>query len=65
MDLIKNNMSNIKKLTLLEYHKKYPKRPGDTVEKFFKYERFCSKNPLSKNEDYHLWYSRLAAYMEK
>ena len=53
------------KLTLEDYHKKYPARPGDTVEKFEKYEAFCAKNPCPQTvEGYLQWYAKLAAWME-
>lgn len=50
--------------TLDEYHTKYPARPGDTPEKFARYEEFCEKNPCpSTFEGYNRWYARLADYM--
>jgi hypothetical protein len=55
-------------MTLEDYHKKYPARAGDTVEKFEKYEAFIAKYPSPSFEDefaaYQSWYSDLTNYME-
>lgn len=53
-----------KKLTLADYHKKYPARHGDTVEKFARYEEFCTKNPCPNGDGYFSWYARSAVWME-
>ena len=51
--------------TLEEYHLKYPARPGDTPEKFARYEEFCEENPCPASLDaYHRWYAALAEWME-
>lgn len=54
--------------TLEDYHKIYPARAGDTVEKFRAYEAFCERSPVPKFEDgfraYQNWYNALAAFME-
>lgn len=56
----------VKKKTLKEYHKIYPARVGDTVEKFHKFEKFCEKHPYPKlGDDYHSWYAKLTKYMNK
>ena len=58
--------------TLEEYHKKYPPRPGDTAEKFARYEAFCERDPSPRitdpdytGEKWDQWYGRLAQHMEK
>lgn len=62
----------MKKLTLAKYHKKYPARLGDTVEKFYRYELFCESNPRPSlkncksnwSEEYNKWYAKLSKYMD-
>ncbi len=60
-------------MTLEDFHKKYPARPGDTVEKFQRYEEFLAKDPppippsvyeRDFFDEYSAWYARLAKWME-
>jgi len=52
-------------MTLEDYHKKYPKRPGDTVEKFARFEEFLRVNPRPEpNGNYFAWYYLLSKWME-
>lgn len=55
-----------KRKTLEDYWKKYPRRPGDTVEMFERYEDFCKRNPcpVGSTKDFYEWYAKLADHME-
>lgn len=50
--------------TLADYHLTYPARPGDTIERFARYEAFCLKEPYIEGDNYHSWYARLTTWME-
>jgi hypothetical protein len=49
----------------VDNHKNSPTRPGDTVERFARYEAFCAMDPCPTGDAYHAWYARLMTWMNE